>query len=264
LQHDPPSGRIVVRVWYGNVDDAVDGFTMVRPGGPNMRWHYGLRPLRKTILALVLLIAVSLVAYSRKEPGSPSSADWDNLVDEFFADYFRFQPSLGTYAGFHQYDSELEDYSRQGVQDEVAFANRYVERFDKFRLKLLSSEQEQDRQFVISQLKARLLELQAVRGWEKNPDVYSSGITQSAFGIMSRKFAPQEQRLRSLIEREKRMPAIFVAARANLKNPPRIFTEVAIQQLPGLVASSSTTCQRLSAKSKTRNCWGSFTRATLP
>src|SRR5258708_5100733 len=48
-----------------------------------MRWHYGIRPLGKTILALVLLIAVLPVAYPRDEPGSPSSAEWDSLVDEF-------------------------------------------------------------------------------------------------------------------------------------------------------------------------------------
>jgi hypothetical protein len=202
-----------------------------------MRWHYGLRLLKKkTTLTLLLLFAVFAFAYSREEPARRSSTrSWDDLVDQFFADYYGFHPSLGTYAGFHQYDSKLEDYTRQGVDKEVAFANRYLERFEKFQSNLLSSEQEQDRQFVMIQLRARLLELEAIRGWEKNPDVYSSGITQSAFGIMSRKFAPPEQRLRSLVEREKQMPAILASARANLKDPPRIFTEVAIQQLPGLV-----------------------------
>ena len=32
------------------------------------------------------------------------------------------------------------------------------------------------------------------------------------------------------------MPQVFAAARANLKNPPRIYTEVAIEQLPGIVS----------------------------
>src|SRR5262249_18571128 len=42
-------------------------------------------------------------------------------------------------------------------------------------------------------------------------------------------------RLRSLINREKRMPAYLAAGKVNLKNPPRIYTEVAIQQLPGII-----------------------------
>jgi uncharacterized protein (DUF885 family) len=84
-------------------------------------------------------------------------------------------------------------------------------------------------------VKSDLLSLETIRGWEKNPDRYSGGITSSAFVIMARKFAPPEERLKSLIAREKQMPGVFGAARHNLNNPPRIYTEVAIQQVPGIV-----------------------------
>jgi hypothetical protein len=50
---------------------------------------------------------------------------------------------------------------------------------------------------------------------------------------MERKFAPADDRLRSLIAREKQMPALLAQAHANLDNPPRIFTEIAIEQLDG-------------------------------
>src|SRR5208337_2334075 len=40
----------------------------------------------------------------------------------------------------------------------------------------------------------------------------------------------------SLVEREKNMPALLAQARVNLKNPPRIYTEIAIEQLPGIVS----------------------------
>ena len=53
---------------------------------------------------------------------------------------------------------------------------------------------------------------------------------------MERKFAPPDDRLRSLIAREKQMPALLAEARDNLKNPPRIYTEIAIEQLPGIVS----------------------------
>jgi uncharacterized protein (DUF885 family) len=52
---------------------------------------------------------------------------------------------------------------------------------------------------------------------------------------MERKFASPDERLRSLIAREKQMPALLGAARVNLKNPPRIFTEIAIEQLPDII-----------------------------
>ena len=58
----------------------------------------------------------------------------------------------------------------------------------------------------------------------------------AAFVLMERKFAPPDDRLRSLIAREKQMPALLAAARVNLKNPPRIFTEIAIEQLPDIIS----------------------------
>jgi uncharacterized protein (DUF885 family) len=42
--------------------------------------------------------------------------------------------------------------------------------------------------------------------------------------------------LRSLIAREKQMPTLLGEARVNLKNPPRIFTQIAIEQLPGIIS----------------------------
>jgi uncharacterized protein (DUF885 family) len=52
---------------------------------------------------------------------------------------------------------------------------------------------------------------------------------------MERNFAPPDDRLRSLIAREKLMPAALDEARKNLKNPPRIYTEIALEQLPDII-----------------------------
>jgi uncharacterized protein (DUF885 family) len=92
-----------------------------------------------------------------------------------------------------------------------------------------------DRDLVLNSIRAALLELEVVRSWEKNPDTYSSGISGSAFTIMSRTFASPEVRLKALISRERAMPKVLQNARENLKNPPKVYTEVAIEQLPGIV-----------------------------
>ena len=81
-----------------------------------------------------------------------------------------------------------------------------------------------------------------IRPWEKNPDIYSSGVSNAVFVIMSRKFAPPAARLRSVIAREKLVPRLFQSARENLKNPPRVFTEIALEQIPGSSAFSKAMC----------------------
>jgi len=151
-------------------------------------------------------------------------------VDRFFDDvYFKFNPTTGTASGFHQYDALLEDYSKAAVVTQIKALHAAEKQF-------AALPPDPDRDLILNYIRAMLLELEQVRSWEKNPDNYSSGITNSVFVIMSRTFAPPADRLQSVIARERQVPAVFQAARANLKNPPRIYTQIAIEQLPGIVS----------------------------
>ena len=159
------------------------------------------------------------------------------LADHYFSDVvFHFGPTNATQIGFHQYDTKLEDYSRAGVESEIAALRGYEQKFDSFPAAGLDESTQGDLAIMRDNIKGNLLELETIRGWEKNPDNYSSGITNSAFVLMERDFAPVDERLRSLIAREKQMPAVFTAARQNLKNPPRIYTEIALEQLPDIIS----------------------------
>lgn len=191
--------------------------------------------MKLCFLLAAILLSLPLMAQTNTSP-SGASTEWNKLVDEYFEQYFKLNPTQGTSVGFHQYDSQLEDYSRKGVEQQITFAKSFLAKLEQFDSKQLPFEERQDYELVMNNLKSTLLSLENIRGWENNPDQYSSGLTQSAFSIMSRKFAPPEERLRSLVEREKQMPAALAAGKANLKNPPRVYTEVAIQQLPGNVS----------------------------
>jgi uncharacterized protein (DUF885 family) len=153
-----------------------------------------------------------------------------SLYDRFFDEYyFPFNPTAATSAGIHKYDDKLEDYSAGEIKSRVTALRKFESEFEK-------QPAGADRDLVLNSIRASLLDLEVIRTWEKNPDIYSSGISSSAFTIMSRTFAPPEVRLTSLIERERAMPKVLAEARANLKNPPKIYTEIAIEQLPGIVS----------------------------
>lgn len=150
------------------------------------------------------------------------------LVDKYFDDYFRITPTSATVAGFHgPNDAQLEDYSTRGVQVRIDLSKKYLDDFE-------NQPASDDRDLMVSHLKAELLNIQDIRQWETNPDFYSSGITASIFTLISRDFAPLEERLRDVIAREQQAPQVFDAARQALKSPPKIYTEVALEQLPGL------------------------------
>jgi hypothetical protein len=156
--------------------------------------------------------------------------------DEYFDQvYFPYQPTGGTVTGYHQYDAKLEDLSSGSIDAEVAALNNFEKRISAIPVASLDQTTRGDRQMVLNQIRSRRLTLHTIRPWTKNADEYSSLCANAAFTLMERKFAPVDDRLRSLIAREEKMPALLREARANLQNPPRIFTQIAIEQLPGII-----------------------------
>lgn len=187
--------------------------------------------------ALCLLIQLSLFssfvfAQAGVTPAAQSQTAFNKLVDEYFDFYFQFHPTAATQAGLHQYDGKLEDLSHAGVDAEIAGLTQFQKKFGSIQSSQLSQESAGDLEVLTSSIQARLLELQSIQMWRKDPDVYVSDLSYSVFMIMRRNFAPPADRLRSLIAREREIPRVLEAARQNVSDPPRVYTQVALQQMP--------------------------------
>src|SRR5580698_7967360 len=192
----------------------------------------------KKLLAL-LWIGVCMSAFGN---ANAATEDWkqkfEQATDEYFDQvYFHYGPSNGTMAGLHQYDGQLENYSRKEIDAEIAVLKKFEKRIEAIQPDESTDSflPRSDREMVLANIRSELLTLETIRPWEKNADNYSSACANGAFTLMERKFASPDERLKALVEREKQMPALLAAARVNLKNPPRIYTEIAIEQLPDIV-----------------------------
>ena len=178
-------------------------------------------------------MTISAAASSDKAP----QRQFQQVSDEYFDQvYFSYRPTAGTVAGYHRYDTKLEDLSSSSIDAEVTALDRFEERVSAIPAASLDQTMRADREMVLNQIRSRRLTLHTIRPWAKSADEYSSLCANAAFTLMERKFAPADDRLRSLIAREKKMPALLREARTNLQNPPRIFTQIAIEQLPGIIA----------------------------
>jgi uncharacterized protein (DUF885 family) len=181
---------------------------------------------------MVWMLLVAGVCLAQKRDG-----EFTRLTDRFFDEVvFRYDPVQGTQAGFHEYDAMLASGSRADIEAQTAALHKFEQEVEGFDARELTPVFAADRELVLAQIRGQLLTLEVVRPWEKNPDIYSSGVSNAVFVIMSRNFAPVAARLKSAIAREKLVPRLFQSARENLKNPPRIYTEIALEQMPGIVS----------------------------
>jgi uncharacterized protein (DUF885 family) len=193
--------------------------------------------MKKSIVLVAIGVGMSagILAHAATENWKTQFA---KVSDEYFDQvYFPYAPTMGTLAGYHQYDGQLENLSRKNIDAEIAALKSFEKRVNAIEPdnSVANFEQRSDRAIVLANIHSQLLTLETIKPWEKNADNYSSTCANAAFTLMERKFASPDERLRSLIAREKQMPALLNHARVNLKNPPRIFTEIAIEQLPGII-----------------------------
>jgi uncharacterized protein (DUF885 family) len=190
---------------------------------------------KRGLLLLLLSGLVCAGSTLRPAPTAAAGDDFARFVDDYFEAQFRAQPSAGTEAGLHQYDDQLEDLSRPRVLARIAELKRLQARLAAFDRARLSFDDAIDAQALEGDLLGALQSLETLRNWERNPMPYVRVPGNGIDSLMKRDFAPAHDRLRSVVARLEAVPAVYQAARANVQNPPKEFTDLAIRMCNGSV-----------------------------
>ena len=195
--------------------------------------------MSRSCLIPLALLGVALAVGPRAGGPAAEGADAPSLfaafVDDYFDAYFAWKPSEGTAAGLHQYDDRLEDGSADATNRRVETVKSLQARLAKLREGQLTGDEAIDAEVLDGLMKAELLDLGVVRTWRKNPMGYIATPPGAVDGLMKRDFAPAASRLRSVVARLKATPAMFAALRANVDNPPKEFTDLAVRMGEGSI-----------------------------
>ena len=185
-----------------------------------------LRSIR-SVLPIGLLLA--LTGPRTAAPPFPA------FVDSYFDSLYAYSPSLGTAAGLHRYDTVIEDRSAPAISRRIATLTRQRDRLDSLRAERLVTDDSIDAAMLAGAIRSELLDLEVIQPWRKNPMGYVGLAGNAVDLLMKRSFAPPVERLRSVTARLRGVPALLVAMRANVTDPPREFTDLAIRIAGGSV-----------------------------
>jgi uncharacterized protein (DUF885 family) len=119
------------------------------------------------------------------------------------------------------------------IARERAFTESYLKQLKAVPLDRLSKVNNVDARIMRDSLESNLFRIDVLREYEWNPLAYNVG--SAINDLISRDFAPLPARLKSARGRLEAIPSVIAAARANLKNPPRVYTETAIAQNKGVI-----------------------------
>jgi len=175
-----------------------------------------------------LLFAAILPPLARPKP-------FEVFADRYFSALYAFAPSQGTAAGFHQYDGRIEDLSAASYRARSDTLHALQTRLAELRPGPLSADERIDAAMIDGAIRSELQDIETLQNWRHNPMGYIALPGAAVDGLMKRDFAPAAQRLRSVTARLRGIPAVLMAMRANVTNPPKEFTDLAIRMAGGSV-----------------------------
>jgi uncharacterized protein (DUF885 family) len=167
--------------------------------------------------------------------------------EDYFNALLAYQPTLGTLSGIHQYDELLEDFSRGRIEARTEELRVQSARLAALREQPLNPTEALDAEILQSRIEAELFELTEERPWETNPMMYAGKPGEAIDSLIKRDFAPGRQRIPAIIARMQGVPRIVDAMKANLRNPPVEFTELALRMAQGSVSFFRDTVPRWAA-----------------
>ncbi|MBY0557761.1 MAG: DUF885 domain-containing protein [Burkholderiaceae bacterium] len=186
----------------------------------------------KTLVAGTALAASATPALKLVAPESYKDRNFNSLSNQFLNALWRLDSESAVYAGKYDTAATLAIPDKAGLARELAFIDEWKHKFGAVDGNKLSAKQRTDLALLINKLDGDRFRLTTLKEYEWNPAMYN--VAGPIDLILSTEYAAQPQRLRTLLKRIAGIPAYYEAARANIVNPTREHTRLAIAQAPGI------------------------------
>jgi len=162
-----------------------------------------------------------------------SSEPLHHFVDDYLSALYESNPTQATFDGIHQFDDLLEDYGRAAIDTQMQTLAGLARRLAAIGQDTLTPAERIERPWVAAHIQGRLHDLERVRAWERNPQVYGEILGASLAAQALFDYAPQPERARRVLSKLRQAPRLIQAARDNVKEPPGIFVKNGLETLRG-------------------------------
>lgn len=162
-----------------------------------------------------------------------ASEPFPHFVDDYLAYLYEIYPSQASLDGVHLHDDLLEDLSRSAIDAHIHALAGFSRRLHQIDSAHLSPTEQVEHPIVASNIEARMFDLETVRPWDKNPQLYADTIGTSLAGQALFAYAPEAERARRVVSKLRQVPRLVQAARDNIKECPGIFVKIGLETWRG-------------------------------
>ncbi|MFD2717590.1 DUF885 domain-containing protein [Hymenobacter monticola] len=184
------------------------------------------------------LLALALAGCSQAEKSGTATAGADTRFDafknQFIEALWRQNPDYASSQGYHKYDSLLVIPNAAQRQSDDAFAQKYLAALGKFSADSLSPNNQIDLRLLRNELRAERWYADTLKSWQWNPASYNLG---AAVGeLLNGRHYRLDRRLRNISDKISHAAEFYAAAKANISNPTKEHTALALKQNAGGLA----------------------------
>src|SRR5262245_4068258 len=191
------------------------------------------RPAASMLVVIFMLGTTNAPANAADEEDARLSAFFRSYLDELF----RRHPMEATRLGDQRFNDRLDDLSPKARAESLEFQRATLKRLsEQVAYDKLSRSGQIDFEILRHELTRRIWEAENTRRFEQDARVWNEYVSDSVFLLFTQSTAPKADNLRNAAARITGIPRVLAAARASLKDPPKVFVETAIRQNRGAIA----------------------------
>jgi uncharacterized protein (DUF885 family) len=180
-----------------------------------------MHSFKRNILAVVMLLPAALL-FSRcgQQQSVPVTGGGDSAFSQFSETFLKswldWRPQSAVSLGYHEYDKQVTDYSKASIDAELGRLNDFRTKLGMLDTAGLSAHAFIDYRILRSAINNEIFNFEDMQVYTKNPMTYVQAVDIDTY--IKRDFAPLEERVGDIIAVERKFPALFANAKANLND----------------------------------------------
>ncbi len=151
------------------------------------------------------------------------------MAEEFYAWRNENYPVTSSDAGLHTWDDRLTDYSPAKIAEREKHVHGLLEKVRAMKTDAWPKEDRIDWLLFRSQLEQFDFGSRVLKSTEKNPQVYIGECVSGIFSLLKKEYDTPAKRALAATARLKAMPAMLKQGLGNLRNPVKLYAQLAVE-----------------------------------
>jgi uncharacterized protein (DUF885 family) len=184
---------------------------------------------RRKILLVGVALAAGLAANVSRDSEGGSPAELRKLASEYYAWRNESNPTRSSTEGLHTWDDRLADFSEEAIAARRRHVRELLAQVKAMRADRWRRDDRVDWLLFRAELERSDFFARVHKTEETDPQVYVNECANGIFSLLKKEYAPARVRALAAAARLRKMPALLEQGERNLRQPVRLYAQLAIE-----------------------------------